>query len=99
MSLVTEAQMRGVLLLAEAELDVEMMALWEAIRIEPEVWTAPEGADYGFGYWAVGLFRGQVVWFNSHADGFHRAAFATPGQLPQREDEAVSLAAILSACL
>jgi hypothetical protein len=98
-SLVTEAQMRGILLLAEAELDGEQMALWEAIRIEPEVWTAPEGADYGFGYWAVGLTRGQVLWFNSHADGFHLVGFSAHGQLPQRDGEVATLADVLTRCL
>lgn len=85
MSLVTEAQMRGILLVEEAGLDETQMAVWEQFRIELEVWKAPQDGDFGFGFWAVALSGDQVMWFNSLANAFVVAPFGQHGHIPPGE--------------
>jgi hypothetical protein len=81
MSLVTEAQIRGLLLVAEGDLSPEALRLWEALRIDPECWTPPDGSDFGFGFWAVAKRDNQVVWYNHLVEGFQRGSFTKSGKI------------------
>ncbi len=87
MSLVTAAQMRGLLIVAEGNLSEADWKRWEDLMIEPEVWNPPADADYGFGYWVVGIKDDRAIWYNSVADCFQCNRFSQPGQLdaPSRE--------------
>jgi hypothetical protein len=81
MSLITEAQIRGLLLVAEGDLSPDELARWEPFRIDPESWALPEGSDFGFGFWAVACHRNHVVWYNHLAEGFQLGSFTATGKI------------------
>jgi hypothetical protein len=75
MSLITEAQIRGLLLVAEGELSPAELERWARLRIEPESWVPPDGDDFGFGFWVVARQGNQVVWYNHLTEGFQLGKF------------------------
>lgn len=81
MSLVTEAQLRGVLLLAEAGLNEAQTALWESVRIEPEIWTGPTGQDDGFGVWVIARSGHEVIWLDAPSGKFRSGYFQQAGAI------------------
>ena len=95
-SLVTEAQMRGLLLFEEAGLSADQMALWESVRIEPEVWKAPQDADYGFGFWVVAVKDRQALWFDSLSNLFKLGTFEGRGQIAHDQDRRGTFAEAVS---
>lgn len=95
MSLVTAAQLRGRLLMEEAALAEDWLAFWESITIEPEVWSAPVSADAGFGFWALAVHDGRVVWFDSLREGFAVSGWSRPGEIGALVARETSLAAVL----
>src|ERR1700675_4644614 len=45
--------------------------LWELIRIEPVKWQLHPYGDGGGGFWAVGIFGQEVLWYNDIEEGFN----------------------------
>lgn len=81
MSLVTAAQLRGILIVAEGTLSEAQWAFWESVMIEPETWRAPVETGFDFAVWVVAVQGQHAVWFNSVANCFEFSPFARPGQL------------------
>lgn len=95
MSLVTEAQLRGILLLAEAGMNVEQRAFWDSVRIEPEVWTGPGGQDEGFGIWVLARSGQEVIWLDAETGKFVAGHFTTPGIITSPSCEPDELPVVL----
>lgn len=85
MSLITEAQIRGLVLVAEGELSEAQLTLWESLRIEPEVWVHAAGAEHGFGFWVVARSGSDVLWYDSMHEGFCYGQASEDGILPAPE--------------
>ena len=85
MSLITEAQIRGLVLVAEGDLSEAQLALWESLRIEPEVWVREAGAEHGFGFWVVARNGSDVLWYDSMSEGFCYGQASEDGILPEPE--------------
>lgn len=85
MSLITEAQIRGLVLVAEGDLSEAQLALWESLRIEPEVWVRAVGAEHGFGFWVVARSGSDVLWYDSMSEGFCYGQASEDGILPEPE--------------
>jgi len=81
MSLVTAAQLRGILIVAEGSLSEAQWQFWEGVMIEPETWRAPVETGFDFAVWVVAVQGDQAVWFNSVANCFELSPFSRPGQL------------------
>ncbi|MFY0636933.1 hypothetical protein [Maricaulis maris] len=81
MSLVTAAQLRGLLIVAEGALSEAQWRFWEGVMIEPETWRAPVETGFDFAVWVVAVQGDRAVWFNSVANCFELSRFARPGQL------------------
>ncbi|MDF1769655.1 hypothetical protein [Maricaulis sp.] len=81
MSLVTAAQLRGLLIVAEGTLSAAKWQFWEGVMIEPETWRAPAGTGFDFAVWVVAVQGHHAVWFNSVANCFELSPFSRPGQL------------------
>ncbi len=81
MSLVTAAQLRGVLIVAEGALSGAQWQFWESVMIEPETWRAPVETGFDFAVWVAAVQGDHAVWFNSAANCFELSPFSRPGQL------------------
>ncbi len=95
MSLITEAQIRGLVLVAEGELSDAQLALWESLRIEPEVWVREAGAEHGFGFWVIARNGGDVLWYDSMHEGFCYGPALADGVLPDPEMGPLPLKALI----
>lgn len=95
MSLITEAQIRGLVLTAEGGLDEAQQALWETIRIEPEVWSPAEGAEHGFGFWVIARHEGDLIWYDSLLEEFRAGTTFGEKTLPEAVASASTLAELL----
>ena len=79
----SEAELTAMITAAEAELSPKEQRLWELIRISPARWS---GGDYGRetdGFWAVGVFGDQVLWYNEIEEGFNLSPFTLYGKIDQ----------------
>lgn len=85
MSLITEAQIRGIVLVAEGGLSEPQLRIWDALKIEPEVWNAADGAPHGFGFWVVARNGMDIVWYDSMHEGFCYGVSSRDGVLPAAE--------------
>lgn len=95
MSLITEAQIRGLILTAEGGLDEAQLALWSKIRIEPEVWSPQEGAEHGFGFWVIARHEGDVIWYDSMAEEFRAGTTFGERLIPEAVASAPDLSGLL----
>lgn len=82
MSLITEAQIRGLVLVAEGRLSDLQLRVWNDLTIEPEVWSAAGGAAHGFGFWVVARSGPDIVWYDSMHEGFCYGIASRDGVLP-----------------
>ena len=95
MSLVTEAQLRGVLLLAESGLNEDQLELWKSLQTEPEIWTGPEGQDGGFGVWVVARSGQEVIWLDAATGKFRSGYFQQVGAISSPSCDLGELAEVL----
>lgn len=96
MSLVTEAQLRGLLLVAEADLTPAEFALWDEVRIEPEVWSFTDAAETGLAVWVVARAGSEVIWFDPRSGLFQAALFSASGRIDRSQGPQGSLSRVLS---
>jgi hypothetical protein len=96
MSLVTEAQIRGMVLVAEGQLDAEQAELWADIRIEPEVWSPADGAEHGVGFWVIARHEGDLIWYDSLAEEFRAGTTFGEQVLPEPVTGARTLSDLLA---
>ena len=61
--------------------DWQPIAVWDAIRIEPEKWAQHPYGEQGKGFWVVGLIGRTVLWYNDIEEGFNRSEFAVHGTI------------------
>jgi len=66
---------------SESRMTSEEAQFWQAIRIEPSKWVCPPYGDEGGGFWAVGVFRNNVLWYNDIEDGFNFSRYAEFGHI------------------
>lgn len=60
---------------AIANMDAAELALWHYIKIAPEKWKETEYGNEGGGFWAVGIFGRQVLWYNDIEEGFNVSSY------------------------
>jgi hypothetical protein len=80
---ITLEELNSEISISESELRSEEYNLWKLIRISPEKWQESDYGDEGGGFWAVGLFGKQVIWYNDIEDGFNISDFSTYGTIDQ----------------
>jgi hypothetical protein len=66
---------------AEAAMSEVSLRLWRLIRIEPEKWQQHPYGDMGGGFWAVGLFGHNAIWYNDIEQGYNISQWTTWGLL------------------
>jgi len=68
---------------AETDLKDELLVFWLLIKIEPEKWIEPQYGDEGGGFWVVGIFGNQCIWYNDIEDGFNVSDYTTYGKIDE----------------
>jgi len=66
---------------AETDLKDELLVFWSLIKIEPEKWVESQYGDEGGGFWVVGIFGNQCIWYNDIEDGFNVSDYTTYGKI------------------
>lgn len=67
----------------ERAMDVAMVRLWEAIRVDPSKWQLPPWGDEGGGFWVVALCGRHALWFNDIEGGFNISTYRRFGVIEQ----------------
>lgn len=72
-------------LIAEGEdrLDPQQHRLWNLIKIVPEKWSAGDYGKKTKGFWAVGVFGNQVLWYNEIEEGFNLSTYSKFGHIDE----------------
>ena len=82
MALITEAQIRGLVLVAEGTLEPDQFALWNTIRIEPEVRFDEDAQIHGIGFWVIARDGVNIIWYDSLAEQFCAGTADEPNTIP-----------------
>ncbi|WP_316633023.1 hypothetical protein [uncultured Flavobacterium sp.] len=65
----------------EKDLDGELKNFWDLIKIDPIKWEEKEYGELGGGFWVVGIFGHQVIWYNDIEEGFNISDYKTFGKI------------------
>ncbi|MHA6289317.1 hypothetical protein [Maricaulis sp. CAU 1757] len=95
MSLLTRAQLSGVLLVEEGRMSDAQLAAWESWRCEPDVSAPPGGADPDFGLWIIGRKGAAVLGYSARTARFFQGASRHAGQVETLVVEADALGDLL----
>jgi hypothetical protein len=59
----------------------ELLKFWQLIKITPEKWIENEYGKEGGGFWVVGIFGKNVIWYNDIEDGFNVSKYKNYGTI------------------
>lgn len=65
----------------EAEMEQEMLSLWNAIKMTPEKWSQVSYPNKEIKFWVVGLTGNTAIYYNDLEEGFNISGFKTYGHL------------------
>jgi hypothetical protein len=65
----------------EARMSPSQLRLWGLAKISPERWSAGEYGEESGGFWVVGVFGEQVLWYNEMEEGFSFTPYTTYGHI------------------
>jgi hypothetical protein len=80
---------------AIADMDSTELALWRYIKIAPEKWQETEYGNEGGGFWAIGIFGRQVLWYNDIEEGFNVSSYRNYGTIGNYACKQDELSAVL----
>ena len=61
----------------------EQKQLWDSIRIVPEKWKEDVHGAEGNGFWVVGIYNKNVIWYNDIEEGFNISPYTTLGKIDE----------------
>lgn len=65
----------------EAEMEPDMLALWNAIKTTPGKWSQVSYPNNEIKFWVVGLTENTAIYYNDIEEGFNISGFKTYGHL------------------
>jgi hypothetical protein len=65
------------------KLDPAHLQFWLAIRVNPEKWKSHPWGDRGGGFWVVGIYGRNAIWYNDIEDGFNVSQYSKYGSLDE----------------
>ena len=68
-----------------AECPPDEAAFFSSIAAEPVKWSQSPFGDEGGGFWVIGIWEDNVLWYNDIEEGFNISCFETPGTIPASE--------------
>ena len=79
----SETELMTLIKAGETLLAAKELRLWELIRIQPARWSGGEYGEETGGFWAVGVFGNQVLWYNEIEEGFNLSRFTAYGEIDE----------------
>jgi hypothetical protein len=64
---------------SEVQLSDSEATFWNLIKVVPQKWQLHPQGDDGGGFWVVGIFGNQVIYYNDIEEGFNTSTFHTWG--------------------
>jgi hypothetical protein len=52
---------------------------WQHVKINPEKWDGEDYGKGGGGFWIVGIYGKNAIWYNDIEEGFNVSSFNTYG--------------------
>ena len=80
---ISEAGLWDEIISAEGRMSLQVLRLWEAIKIRPEKWAEQTYGTAGRGFWVVAIIGNRVIWFNDIEEGFNCSSYTTAGTLAE----------------
>ncbi|SNR62646.1 hypothetical protein [Flavobacterium sp. ov086] len=74
-------ELNNEILKTEKDLDEELKNFWNLIKIDPVKWSEEKYGELGGGFWVVGIFGHQVIWYNDIEEGFNISDYKTFGEI------------------
>ncbi|HEY2582275.1 MAG TPA: hypothetical protein VGI43_10715 [Mucilaginibacter sp.] len=59
----------------------QLYVFWEHVKISPEKWEAGDYGKEGGGFWIVGLYGKNAIWYNDIEEGFNVSSYHTYGTI------------------
>lgn len=72
---ISEERLRKDIELSEQALNGAALNFWNMIKVKPEKWACPPVGDQGGGFWVVGLYGSNVVYYNDIEEGYNVSAY------------------------
>jgi hypothetical protein len=79
----TENELLEQIAAGEKAMDVALLPMWQAIRVEPAKWQLHPWGDMGGGFWVVAIFGQYVLWFNDIEGGFNLSRYRAFGKIDE----------------
>ena len=92
----SEIEIGKLMLNEESRLDPKQQRLWDLIKFTPRRWSESNYGDETDGFWAVGVFGNQVLWYNEIEDGFNLSPFTEFGRIDEYWCDQLELRHVLS---
>lgn len=80
---ISEAGLWDKIISAEGRMNLQVLRLWETIKILPEKWTEQTYGTVGGGFWVVAIIGNRVIWFNDLEDGFNCSSYVVAGKIAE----------------
>lgn len=80
---ISEAKLWDKIISAEGRMNLQVLRLWETIKILPEKWSEQTYGTVGGGFWVVAIIGNRVIWFNDIEDGFNCSSYVVAGKLAE----------------
>lgn len=80
---ISEAGLWDKVISAEGRMNLQVLRLWETIKILPEKWSEQTYGTVGGGFWVVAIIGNRVIWFNDIEDGFNCSSYVVAGKLAE----------------
>jgi hypothetical protein len=73
----------------------ELLRFWELIKIQPEKWSEEKYGKETDGFWVVGIYGKNVVWYNEIEEGFNISNYNNYGTIAKCTFEQYTLNQII----
>lgn len=81
---ITESHLLGIIEVSEYEMDALTKKVWDKIKLTtPEKWQQSPMGDEGSGFWVVGIYGSNCLYYNDIEEGFNDSPFKEWGKIEE----------------
>lgn len=66
-----------------SQMNLKQRVFWESISIFPEKWKEDNYGYEGNGFWALGIYKSNVIWYNDIEEGFSISSYTQRGKIDE----------------
>ena len=78
---ITQDELQVLIRNGEANMESQVEAFWNRIKIKPQKWQLPPEGDEGGGFWVVAVVGAECIYYNDIEDGFNSSPFDHFGRI------------------